>query len=80
MDSRGEGLMVDVFRAEEDETMPKAVHVLYSRGLFSKKVVGRGTEAGRATTAADFEELMQPITETEWNATNHFRRQTKKCS
>jgi hypothetical protein len=56
--------------------MPKAVRVL-QRGLFSKSAVGRGTEAGRATTAADFEELMQPITETQWNDS---RRQAKKCS
>ena len=66
-----------MFRAEEGETMPEAVRVLYSRGLFSKQVVGRGKEAGRATTAADFEDVMQPINETEWNDS---RRQAKKCS
>jgi hypothetical protein len=43
------------------QCLTEAVRVLYSRGLFSKKVVGRGTEAGKATTAADFEGSMQPL-------------------
>jgi hypothetical protein len=85
MDARGEELMEAlvegaydaICKEEGDEGMPKAVRVLYTRGLFCKKAVGRGSEKGRATTAADFEELMKPKNEEEWNES---RRQDKKYS
>jgi hypothetical protein len=54
MDSRGEELTTSA----KKKTTGK-----YIRGLFCKKVVGRDSEKGRVTTAADFEELMKPINE-----------------
>lgn len=85
MDFRGEVLMkalVDgnyesIARDDEGEKLPDAVKALYDKGLFRKQKVGKGDESGRDTTEEDFEVLLQPITESEWNDS---RKQAKKCS
>jgi hypothetical protein len=85
MDRRGDELMTalingnyeSIAREEEGEKLPAAVKALYDKGLFNKQKVGKGEEAGRDTTEEDFELLLQPITESEWNDS---RRQAKKCS
>ena len=64
MDSRGEELVYDEVLEQKKTRQCLKRCVCWNGASSARALWARGTEAGRATTAADFEELMQPITET----------------